>query len=215
MKALMMVAMVAALALIQGKQTVVDFEQAAAGKLPAEFTSALTGPGKEGAWVVREEKGAPSGTKVLAQTDPDDVRDRYPLCIYNDVTAKDVTASVAFKAVSGETDQAAGIVARYQDKDNYYIARANALENNVRLYKLEKGKRTQFGGKNIKVPAEQWHTLQLKVVGDTFAVSMNGQELFTAQDRTFAEAGKVGLWTKADSVTLFDDLTMDVMDGGK
>jgi hypothetical protein len=211
----MLVAMAAALVLAEGKRSVIDFEKAEVGKLPAGFTSARTGPGGEGKWVVREEKGAPSGTKVLAQTDPEDVRDRYPLCIHDDLTAKDLTVSVAFKAVSGETDQAAGIVARYGDKDNYYIARANSLENNVRLYKVEKGKRIQFGGKNIEVPAAKWHTLELKVVGGQFTVSMNGEVMFTAEDGTFSEAGKVGLWTKADSVMLFDDLTISVMDGGQ
>jgi hypothetical protein len=165
--------------------------------------------------VVREEKGAPSGTKVLAQTDLEDVRDRYPLCIYDGVSGKDVTVTVGFKAVSGETDQAAGIVARFRDKDNYYIARANSLEGNVRLYKVEKGKRVQFGGKNVEVPAGKWQTLSLAIVGEKFAVSLNGMQLFTAEDKTFAEGGKVGLWTKADSVTLFDNLTINLMDGGK
>lgn len=213
MKTLLMLAMLAAL--VQGKQTVLDFEKGAVGKMPAGFVSGLTGPGKEGVWVVKEEKGAPSGNKVLAQTDPEDVRDRYPLCIYDGMTGKDVTVTVAFKAVSGETDQAAGVVARFKDKDNYYIARANALEGNVRLYKVEKGKRVQFGGKNIEVPAGKWQTLSLSIIGEKFVVSMNGTELFSAEDKTFGEAGKVGLWTKADSVTLFDDLTINVMDGGK
>ena len=215
MKTLLMVAALVLVQVQQGKHTVISFERGEVGKLPVGFVSALTGPGKEGTWVVKEEKGAPSGTKVLAQTDPEDVRDRYPLCIYDGVTGKDVTVTVGFKTVSGETDQAAGVVARYRDKDNYYIARANALEGNVRLYKVEKGKRVQFGGKNIEVPAGKWQTLSLAIVGEKFVVSMNGTELFAAEDKTFAEAGKVGLWTKADSVTLFDNLTINVMDGGK
>jgi hypothetical protein len=99
-------------------------------------------------------------------------------------------------------------VARYRDRNNYYIVRANALENNVRLYKVERGKRTQFAGVDVKVPANVWQTLTWEVKGPHFRVSLNDNLLFEADDRTFRDAGKVGLWTKADSVTYFDDLTV-------
>ncbi len=107
---------------------------------------------------------------------------------------------------AGETDdQAGGVVWRAKDADNYYIARANALEGNVRIYHFVKGKRTQFKGVTEKVASGQWHTLRVNFSGNRFTVLFNGKELFTAEDETFKEAGKVGLWTKADSVTLFDD----------
>lgn len=204
-------------------QTVLDFDTAEVGKLPADFSTALTGGGGPAAWVVKEESSAPSGRNVLAQTSTDETSSRFPLCIYDDFTAKDVEVSVKFKPVSGKVDQAAGIVWRYQDKDNYYIVRANALENNVVLYKVARGKRTDLKpigagifayGKKTHVPREQWSELQVVTKGKRFAVSLNGESLFTVEDETFTGAGKVGLWTKADSVTYFDDLTIESHDDG-
>jgi hypothetical protein len=155
-----------------------------------------------------EDASAPSGGKVLAQTSIDKTSSRFPLCVYERLTASDVEVSVRFKPVSGTVDQAAGLVARYRDRNNYYIARANALEHNVRLYKVERGKRTQVAGVDVKVPANAWQTLTLALEGSHVRVSLNDHLLFEADDRTFSNAGMVGLWTKADSVTYFDDLTV-------
>jgi hypothetical protein len=186
----------------------VDFDATTVGELPAGFSTAVTGGGGKAAWRVVEDASAPSGGKVLAQTSTDKTSFRFPLCIYEGLSATDVEVSVRFKPVSGTVDQAAGLVARYRDKDNYYIVRANALENNVRLYKVERGKRQQFAGVDVKVPAKEWQTLAWAVKGAHFRVFLNDTLLFEADDRTFREAGKVGLWTKADSVTYFDDLTV-------
>jgi hypothetical protein len=185
-----------------------DFESPAVGELPAGFSTAVTGGGGPAAWRVVEDASAPSGGKVLAQTSTEKTSARFPLCVYEGLTATDVEVSVRFKPVSGTVDQAAGLVARYRDKDHYYIVRANALENNVRLYKVERGKRQQFAGVDVKVPAKEWQTLAWEVKGAHFRVFLNDSLLFEADDRTFREAGKVGLWTKADSVTYFDDLTV-------
>ncbi len=185
----------------------VDFDAAAVGELPAGFSTAVTGGGKA-SWQVVEDANAPSGRNVLAQTSTDKTSFRFPLCIYERLKAADVTVSVRFKPVSGTVDQAAGLVVRYRDKDNYYIVRANALEDNVRLYKVERGKRQQFAGVNVKVPAKEWQTLAWEVKGTHFRVFLNDSLLFEADDRTFSGVGKVGLWTKADSVTYFDDLTV-------
>ena len=122
-----------------------DFDASAVGTLPTGFSSAVTGGGGPASWMVVEDFTAPSGGKVLAQTSTDKTSFRFPLCVYDGFTAPDVTVSVSFKPVSGTVDQAAGLVARYRDKDNYYVVRANALENNVRLYKVERGNRKQFG----------------------------------------------------------------------
>ena len=184
----------------------VNFDNVEAGKTPAGFSTALTGGGGPVSWVIKEESSAPSGGKVLAQTSTDQTDYRFPLCVYDLFTAKDVEVSVKFKAVSGKVDQAAGLVARLQDKDNYYIVRANALEDNVRLYKVVAGNRKQFAGTNVKVSPGQWHSLTLGVKGKHFAISFDGKLLFEADDDTFSAAGKVGLWTKADSITSFDDL---------
>jgi hypothetical protein len=195
-------------------QTVVDFEKDEPGAPPAGFETALTGSGKPGVWVVVEDDTAPSGHLVLAQTDVDATGYRFPVCILGSVTTKDAEISVKFKPVSGREDQGAGIVWRYRDKDNYYIVRANALENNVVLYKLQKGKRTDLPlkgegrtyGKKATVPAGTWSTLAVNVRGTLFEVVLNGTKLYEVDDATFPEPGKVGLWTKADSVIRFDDL---------
>lgn len=204
-------------------QTVLDFETAEVGKLPPNFSTALTGGGGAVTWIVKEEPSAPSGGKVLAQTSTDGTSYRFPLCVYDNFTAKDVMVSVKFKPISGKVDQAAGIVWRYRDKDNYYIVRANALENNVVLYKVEDGKRTDLKpldaglfayGKKAKVPKEQWSELRVVAKGNRFEVSLNGDSLFVVEDDTFTKAGRVGLWTKADSVTYFDNLTIESHDAG-
>ncbi len=192
-----------------------DFEKDAVGKAPAGFTAALTGGGGAVRWEIKEDPGAPAGKKVLAQTSADDTDYRFPLCVNDAFSARDVDVSVSFKAVSGKVDQAAGLVARYKDKDNYYITRANALENNVRLYHVVKGERRQFAGLRTTVSSGQWHTLRLEIRGTHFKVSFDGKPLFEADDKTFSDAGKVGLWTKADSVTYFDNLSIASLDGNK
>ena len=200
-------------ALTASAQTI-DFNKDRAGEPPKGFSTALTGQGKAGVWVVMKDDASPGQGNVLAQTDADATGYRFPLCVYDGVTAKDADISVKFKPVSGKKDQAAGIVWRYRDKDNYYIVRANALENNVVLYKVQNGKREDLPvkgegrtyGKKATVPKNQWSELRVTAKGNLFTVWLNGQKLYEVEDGTFTEAGKVGLWTKADSVTYFDDL---------
>lgn len=198
-----------------GKPTaekIFDFEEADNGKVAAGFTAGLTGGGGEVAWSVKDEAGPSGGKKVLAQTSSDDTDNRFPHIVFNDLKAKDVEVSVQFKAVAGKTDQAGGLVARYQDKDNYYIIRANALEDNVRLYRVVKGDRQQFAGANAKVASGQWHALMLSIKGNHFQVSYEGTILFEADDDTFKDAGLCGMWTKADSVTHFDNFKIESYD---
>jgi hypothetical protein len=183
-----------------------DFEGDAPGTAPKGFRQERTGGGAAGEWKTLEAKDAPSGARVLAQASTDDTDDRFPLCIYEPLSARDVLVSVRFKAISGEVDQAAGVVLRLEDKDNYYIARANALEDNVRLYKVAAGRRKQFAGTSREVTPGIWHTLALEARGSHFRVFFDGVLLFEADDATFDAAGRAGLWTKADSVTWFDDL---------
>ena len=202
-------------AIVQAQSTsevTIGFDNFEVGKTPAGFSTALTGGGGPVSWVIKEESSAPSGGKVLAQTSTDTTDYRFPLCIYDQLTAKNVTLSVRFKAVSGKVDQAAGLVARFRDKDNYYIVRANALEDNVRLYKVVGGSRKQFAGVKMKVSSGEWHALKLSVKGKHFQVFFDDKLLFEADDDTFKDAGKVGLWTKADSVTYFDDLKIERYD---
>ena len=181
-----------------------DFEEMAAGPAPSGFTVALTGGGPPPRWVVLEDSSSPAGPKVLAETSRDRTNDRFPLAVLDGVTARDAVLSVRFRPVDGRVDQAAGLVLRYRDARNYYIARANALEDNVRLYRVVDGRRIQFAGVDVRVPRDRWQTLGLRLEGDRFEVALEGWALFSATDRTFADAGRVGLWTKADSLTHFD-----------
>jgi len=203
---------------------IINFDGDETGKPPKGFFQTLTGKGKIGVWVVMQDAAAPSHSNVLAQTDMDATRYRFPLCIFDGVNAADVDLSVKFKPVKGKVDQAAGLVWRYRDQDNYYIVRANALENNVVLYKVEKGKRTDLDpkgagffayGKKAKVPSGTWSTLRVVAKGNLFEVHLNGEKLFEVEDNTFTGAGKIGLWTKADSYTLFDDLSITELKSAK
>jgi hypothetical protein len=191
----------------------VDFNQDAVEQPPKGFEFGNTaGVGKPGHWVVQVD----GANKVLAQTDPDPTRPRFPVAVITDLAAADVDLSVRFKPISGQIDQAGGLVWRYQNQDNYYIVRANALEHNVVLYKVEGGKRMDLPlkgegrtyGKKTEVPADQWSTLRVVANGPLFEVYFNGAKLYEVEDDTFSAPGKVGLWTKADSVTQFDDLTV-------
>jgi hypothetical protein len=176
-----------------------------AANLEPEFTIWRTGQGGPAEWAVVDDPTAAAG-QAIAQTSADKTDYRFPLAIYKPHSGKNVEVSVRFKPVAGMVDQAGGLAVRLQTPDDYYVVRANALEDNVRFYRVAKGKREQLAGTNTKVAANIWHTLGLKAEGDRFTVSYDGSELFTARDATFGEPGKVALWTKADSVTYFDSL---------
>jgi hypothetical protein len=156
---------------------------------------------------VVEDSSVPSG-RVLAQTSSDQTDYRFPLAIYDRVNTRNVEVSVRFKPVAGQIDRAGGIAVRLADADNYYVVRANALEDNVNLYRVVQGSRREIHGVGAKVTSDQWHTLSIKAEGDRFTISFDGTTLFTASDRTFAGTGKIALWTKADSITRFDALTI-------
>jgi hypothetical protein len=185
--------------------TVVDFEAAAAA-LPCE--PGLTGGGAPVEWQLLDDPTAPAGPRVLAETSGDATNFRFPLCILPDQTPADVSIVTSFKAVEGRVDQAAGVMVRLQDANNYYIARANALEGNVRFYKVENGQRIQIASANVVVANGQWQTLELRMQGNRAEVLLNGVILFDAVDETFAAGGRVGVWTKADSLTYFDGIVV-------
>lgn len=188
------------------------FREAEVGREPAGFHLAQTGGGASGTWVVQEVD--PPGTRVLAQTSTDDTSARFPLCILDGPALRDGSASVRFQAVSGEVDRAAGLVVRYTDPDHYYLVRANALEDNVRLYRVVGGRREQFAGAELDVSAGAWHSLRLDFHDRRFTVTYDDRLLFSAEDDALPGPGAVGLWTKADSVTWFDDLRVEPADAG-
>jgi hypothetical protein len=190
------------------RSTTWTFETDRPGKSPAGFSFARTGEGKPGTWVVRNEPDAPSGKAVLAQIDRDDTDYRFPLAIAEGPPLADLRLSVRCKPVDGKVDQACGLIFRFKDENNYYITRANALENNVRLYHVADGRRVQFAGWNGKVAKNVWHQLEVQARGDRMVVSFDGSQVIDARDGTFSNPGKIGVWTKADSMTFFDDLSV-------
>ena len=199
-----------------------DFNAFEVGKPPLGFSIALTGGGGPVAWVVQENPLQPGAGNVLVQTSSDSTNYRFPLCIADSFSARDVDLSARIAPLAGKLDGAAGLVWRYRDADNYYVVRANALEGNVVLYKVEGGKRSDLKpidagmpayGVKTEVASGSWSELRVTARGSRFAVSLNGTHLFDVEDATFPYAGKVGLWTKADSVTAFDDLHATSLDG--
>jgi hypothetical protein len=191
---------------IVGQGATIKFDGDESGKPPKGFSFALTGQGKPGVWVVRKDDTTHGN--VLVQTDGDTTDYRFPVAVYNDFTGADVTLSVQFKALSGKGDQGAGLVWRYRDQNNYYVTRCNALEDNCTIYHVVNGRRQAFQNKRVKVASNVWHTLKMEATGDHFVVTYDGNIVLDAKDETFKEAGKVGLWTKADSVIAFDDFSI-------
>jgi hypothetical protein len=185
-----------------------DFEDATVGTVPRGWTVAKTltmGVGEGSIWKVAEDRTAPKGPKVLAQLaeSPGSV---FNLCVVEESSFQDVEVTVSFKAVAGKKDQGGGIVWRYVDANNYYIARMNPLEDNFRVYKVAAGKRSpEFQSAEVKVPAGEWHTLKITMVGERIQCFLDGKKHLDVKDDTFTKAGKVGLWTKADAQTYFDD----------
>lgn len=184
-----------------------DFQADALNAPPAGFSFGRTGRGREGKWVVVHDPTAPAGDHVLAQLDQDDTDYRFPVAVADAPSLKDLRLEVRCKPVSGKTDEACGLVFRYRDPENYYVARANALEDNVNLYHVVMGRRRQIKGWSGKVTRNAWHTLAIEARGDHLQVFWEGKPIIDARDDTFRDAGKVGVWTKADSVTHFDALT--------
>ncbi len=185
------------------------FEGDAEGSPPAGFTFGHAGKGRPGSWVVRAEPGAPSGGMVLAQVDSDPTSQRFPVALAEGAGVRDLRLSVRFRTVSGEVDRAAGLVFRALDDRNYYLVRANALEGNVAFYHLKDGIRTTLRSEDVHVPDGAWTELAVEMAGESVAVFLDGRKVLESKDGVFAGAGRVGLWTKADSVTLFDDLVLE------
>src|SRR6266487_6262513 len=180
----------------------VNFDDIKAGVPPPGWTSTQTGRGSA-KWAIEKDESAPSKPNVLKQSG----EATFPVCIKNDTNIKDGFVGVKFKPVAGKEDQAGGVIWRAKDSDNYYIARANALEGNVTIYHTIKGKRTEKKRTNMKVTSNQWHTLRVDFQDNRFTVAFDGKKAIEWNDETFKDAGKVGVWTKADSVTEFDNFT--------
>lgn len=182
------------------------FDSDALGAVPDGWRAGVTGRGSP-KWTVEADASAPSRPNVLKQSGSG----TYPWCVRPDVALADGWVEVKFKPVSGREDQAGGVMWRWKDGDNYYIARANALENNVSLYYTANGRRNTLKYVDAPVPGSTWHTLRVEFSGKTIRVIYDGKPTIEMDDAHIAGAGAVGVWTKADSVTLFDDFAY----GGK
>jgi len=191
-----------ALAALAALATAVIFDNLPVGTPPAGGTATTTGTGTP-KWTVEKDDTAPSTPNVLKQSG----QATYPVCLKDDTSLKDGFVEVKFKAISGKEDQAGGLVWRAKDANNYYVARANALENNVTIYHTINGRRTEKKRASMTVAGSQWHTLRIEFQGSHFVVMFNGKKALDWDDETFKDAGKVGVWTKADSVTAFDDFS--------
>ena len=189
-----------------------DFEEFALDKLPGSWSQYYQGKGGTD-WRVVDDKG----NKVMAQLYSDNPNSHFNVVVNNDIVAKDMTLIVRLKGVTGKHDQGGGFVWRFIDKSNYYVVRANPLEDNVVLYKVKDGKRTDLPlvgegrtyGVDVPPLGGGWNTLKLKVDGELFTVYLNDKELFQVKDNTFTGEGKFGFWSKADAVTYFDDFTIE------
>src|SRR5438874_13007216 len=180
----------------------INFDDLKPGAPPPGWTATQTGSGSA-KWSVEKDESAPSKPNVLKQSGAA----TFPVCIKNDTNFTDGFVEVKFKPVAGKEDQAGGVIWRVRDANNYYVARANALEDNVTIYHTINGKRVAFKNINTKVMSGVWHTLRVDFAGNKFSVTFDGNQVIDATDESFANAGKVGVWTKADSVTEFDNFT--------
>jgi hypothetical protein len=200
-------AVAAALPSPEGSKTF-TFDNDAVGSPPPGFEFARTGQGAEGKWVIRADKEKLSN-HLLVQESADPTDYRFPVAVVKEGAYKDVVLSVRARPVSGAVDQGFGMVWRYKDANNYYITRCNADEDNCTIYHTVDGRRRPFQNKAVKVAKSTWHTLKVEVSGNHFVVWFDGKKVLDATDDTFKNAGRVGLWTKADSVIQFDDFTIE------
>lgn len=181
---------------------VINFDKDVPGAAPAGWTSGVTGKGTH-RWTVEAEAAAPSAPQVLKQSGSGD----FPWCVRKVAALADGFVEVRFKPLSGREDQAGGVVWRWKDGDNYYVARANSLENNISLYCTEGGRRKTIKYVDAPVARNQWHLLRVEFHGTRISVILDGKSYISLDDSHIGGGGAVGVWTKADSVTLFDDFS--------
>jgi hypothetical protein len=195
------IALIALSAVVSGSYAFVEkawsFDQDKVGAIAAGWTN------QSGTWQVVADPTAPAGGKVLAQVSKDHTGGYFNIAVADAPEYKDVEISVKSKGVAGNEDQGGGPVWRFKDIKNYYIARQNNLEDNYRVYKVVDGRRIQLGSADVKAPTGTWHELHVTMTGDHIQCFLDGKKYLDVNDDTFKEAGKVGLWSKADAQTHF------------
>jgi hypothetical protein len=186
----------------------INFDNDNTGSLPAGWSAGVTGRGAP-KWALEADASAPSKPNVLKQSGSG----TFPYCVLTQSSLADGYVEVKFKPLTGDQDQAGGILWRFKDGDNYYVARANALENNVSLYYTENGSRKTLKYVDAPVAGNAWHTLRVEFNAQSIKVALDGKTYIEMKDSHIAGAGAVGVWTKADSVTLFDDFSYGLSAG--
>jgi hypothetical protein len=202
MKGLPLLLVISLFATVALADPMIGFDQDRTGAPPAGWVCGVTGRGSP-AWAVENDASAPSKPNVLRQSGTG----TFPWCAKKDVALADGFVEVKFKPLRGTEDQAGGVVWRWKDGDNYYVARANALENNVSLYHTTSGSRRTIKYVDAPVAVNQWHTLRVEFVGKRIRVALDGKQYIDLEDGHIGGAGAVGVWTKADSITEFDDFS--------
>ena len=205
------VALILAGAITLAEVTTYTFDSDPEGVLPTGWVAAKTGEGAGSVWKIVADDSAGSMGRVLAQTSSDGPNPLFNVCVLKDVKGSGVDLTVRVKAISGVHDRGGGLVWRYQDANNYYVARWNPLEDNFRVYHVVNGKRTQLANADIKLPPYQWHTVRAVQRGNRIQCHLDGIQLLDVTDDTIKGAGAVGLWTKADAVTWFDNLAVNIL----
>ncbi len=180
----------------------INFDNLKTGAPPPGWTAGQTGSGAA-KWTIERDETAPSPPNVLKQSG----QATYGVCIKNNTSIKDGFVEVKFKPISGTTDRAGGLIWRARDTDNYYVTRANAVGGNISIYHTIKGQRVTFKSISMTVTSGEWHTMRVNFQGNQFAVIFDGKTVIEAADDSFPDAGKVGVFTRADSVTVFDDFS--------
>jgi hypothetical protein len=193
-------------AFIASTSRIVNFDSATLGKMPAGWTAEMTNHGAAPKWEVLRDGSAPTQPYVLAQVSNDPTGNRFPMAIFDELSTRDSDISVRMKPLGGHAEQTGGLVFRFLDKDNYYLARANALDHSVALFKVQHGQRMPLcAGVHHDIPLNDWSILKVSVRGNRFQVYINHRRVLQTSDDTFSQSGRVGLWTMGDSVTYFDD----------
>ena len=187
--------------------TASHFDTDVVDQAPVGFTVHTVGPGRPAQWLVKTASDAPSGTNVLMQCDNDDTNNRFPCVLSTAGRFANVRVEVKGKGISGNRDRSFGVIARAIDEKNYYVARCNTVNENVRLYRLIDGKRSELAEWEGSAAPGIWHSIALEVVGDRLTVFFNGKKVIEHHDGTFAQPGRVGRWTKAEAISQFDDFS--------
>jgi hypothetical protein len=185
-----------------------NFEAATEGTLPEGWTAFKTGEGPGSIWKVVTTDRDGKKNQALAQTSSEGTNSLFNLCVVKDVKQADIDLSADVKAISGDNDRGGGLLWRYHDAGNYYVTRWNPLEDNFRVYHVVNGKRTQLANADVKLPSDKWHTIRAVQRGNHIQCYLDDNLLLDVMDGTIQDAGAVGLWSKADAVTWFDNVVL-------